>query len=110
MRFLPQTTVKRYLALLEAAFLVLTVPAWFRNVGKRLIKSPKLILSDAGLLAHLLGEGAAVERSFGAVLENFEPCLDAGRRIRRRGHPARRHRGGAPRPEDLGDAPVGPLG
>lgn len=68
---MPQTTVKRYLALLETAFLVLTVPAWFRNVGKRLIKSPKLILSDAGLLAHLLGEGAAVERSFGAVLENF---------------------------------------
>lgn len=68
---MPQTTVKRYIALLETAFLVLTVPAWFRNVGKRLVKSPKLILSDAGLLAHLLGEGAAVERSFGAVLENF---------------------------------------
>jgi hypothetical protein len=68
---MPQTTVKRYLALLETAFLVLTVPAWFRNIGKRLIKSPKLILSDAGLLAHLLGEGAALERSFGAVLENF---------------------------------------
>ena len=68
---MPQTTVKRYLALLETAFLVLTVPAWFRNIGKRLVKSPKLILSDAGLLAHLLGGGAAVERSFGAVLENF---------------------------------------
>jgi hypothetical protein len=68
---MPQTTVKRYLALLETAFLVLTVPAWFRNIGKRLIKSPKLILADAGLLAHLLGERAALERSFGAVLENF---------------------------------------
>ena len=68
---MPQTTVKRYVALLETAFLVLTVPAWFRNIGKRLIKSPKLILSDAGLLSHLLGEGAAVERSFGAALENF---------------------------------------
>jgi predicted AAA+ superfamily ATPase len=68
---MPQTTVKRYLALLETAFLVLTVPAWFRNIGKRLIKSPKLILSDAGLLTHLLGEGAAAERSFGALLENF---------------------------------------
>jgi predicted AAA+ superfamily ATPase len=68
---IPQTTVKRYVALLETAFLVRTVPAWFRNIGKRLVKSPKLILSDAGLLTHLLGEGAAVERSFGAVLENF---------------------------------------
>jgi len=68
---MPQTTVKRYTALLETAFLVLTVPAWFRNIGKRLIKSPKLIVSDAGLLSHLLGESAASERSFGAVLENF---------------------------------------
>ncbi len=66
-----QTTLKRYLGLLETAFLVRSIPAWFRNVGKRLIKSPKLILTDSGLLAHLLGGGRGVERSFGAVLENF---------------------------------------
>lgn len=68
---MPQTTLKRYIALLEKAFLIRTVPAWFRNVGKRLIKSPKLVLSDSGLLTHLLGGGQGVERSFGAVLENF---------------------------------------
>jgi len=68
---MPQTTLKRYLALLETALLVRSVPAWFRNIGKRLIKSPKLILTDPGLLAYLLGGGEAVERSFGAVLENF---------------------------------------
>lgn len=68
---MPQTTLKRYIALLETAFLIRTVPAWFRNVGKRLIKSPKLVLSDSGLLTHLLGGGQGVERSFGAVLENF---------------------------------------
>lgn len=67
---MPQTTLKRYLALLEAAFLVVTVPAWFRNVGKRLVKSPKQVLVDTGLLAHLLGR-EGVERSFGAALENF---------------------------------------
>jgi predicted AAA+ superfamily ATPase len=68
---MPQTTLKRYMALLETAFLALTVPAWFRNLGKRLIKSPKVILTDAGLLAHLLGGGEGVTRDFGAVLENF---------------------------------------
>ena len=68
---MPQTTLKRYVALLETAFLVVAVPAWFRNLGKRLIKSPKLILTDSGLLAHLLGGGDGVERSFGAMLENF---------------------------------------
>ena len=68
---MPQTTLKRYVALLETAFLIIPVPAWFRNIGKRLIKSPKLILADTGLLAHLLGGGDGVQRSFGAVLENF---------------------------------------
>lgn len=68
---MPQTTLKRYVALLQTAFLVLPVPAWFRNFGKRLVKSPKLVLADAGLLAHLLGGGEGVERAFGAVLENF---------------------------------------
>ncbi len=68
---MPQTTLKRYMALLETAFLTLTIPAWFRNLGKRLIKSPKLILTDPGLLAHLLGGGENAVRSFGAVLENF---------------------------------------
>jgi hypothetical protein len=67
---MPQTTLKRYLALLEAAFLVVTVPAWFRNLGKRLVKSPKQALVDTGLLAHLLGR-EGVERAFGAALENF---------------------------------------
>ncbi len=68
---IPQTTLKRCVALLESAFLVSSVPAWFRNIGKRLVKSPKRVLTDAGLLAHLLGGGGGLERSFGAVLENF---------------------------------------
>lgn len=68
---MPQTTLKRYLALLETAFLVGTVPAWFRNIGQRLVKSPKIVLTDVGLLTHLLGGGEAVDRLFGPVLENF---------------------------------------
>jgi predicted AAA+ superfamily ATPase len=39
---IPQTTLKRYVALLETAFLLQAVPAWFRNLGKRLVKSPKI--------------------------------------------------------------------
>lgn len=68
---MPQTTLKRYIALLETAFLVKTVPAWYRNLGKRLVKSPKLLLTDPGLLAHLLGGGEGLERSFGPALESF---------------------------------------
>jgi len=72
---LPQTTLKRYMALLETTFLVRRLPAWFTNVGKRLVKAPKLMLVDTGLLAHLLDADAARLRRdrtlLGRVLENF---------------------------------------
>lgn len=51
---LTQTTLKRYLSLLETLFLMLRVPAWARNPGKRLVKSPKVFLPDTGLLAWLM--------------------------------------------------------
>jgi len=56
---LPPTTVRRYLTLLEATFLVRMLPPWFVNIGKRLAKSPKVFLTDSGLAAHLLGLDAA---------------------------------------------------
>lgn len=55
---LTQTTLKRYLSLLETLFLVVRVPAWARNPGKRLVKSPKVFLPDTGMLAWLT-DGAA---------------------------------------------------
>jgi len=70
----PLTTLKRHLALFEATFLVQTVPAWSTNRGKRLVKSPKLYLSDSGLLAHLLGWNGKpdmLSRETGMILENF---------------------------------------
>lgn len=51
---LSQTTLKRYFSLLEMLFLVYRLPAWERNLSKRLVKSPKVFLPDSGLLAHLL--------------------------------------------------------
>lgn len=72
---MPQTTLKRYMTLLEATHLLRVVPAWFRNLGKRLMKAPKLYLDDTGLLAHLLGVDArrllADANLFGPFLESF---------------------------------------
>jgi hypothetical protein len=48
-------TLKRYLVLLETLYLLIRLPPWFENAGKRLTRTPKLYLNDAGLLAHLLG-------------------------------------------------------
>jgi len=72
---LPQTTLKRYFALLEATFLVQLLRPWSGNLGQRLIQTPKVYLDDAGLLAHL--SGLTVERLrvdgtlAGGLLENF---------------------------------------
>jgi len=48
------TTVKRYLDYLEGAFLIYRLPPYFVNHGKRLVKSPKIYISDTGILHHLL--------------------------------------------------------
>lgn len=47
-------TVNRYLDILEQSFLLRRLPPYFRNIGKRLVKAPKLYLRDTGLLHHLL--------------------------------------------------------
>ena len=72
---IPQTTLKRYMALLETTFILRLLPAWFTNIGKRLTKAPKLLVADTGLLSHLLGiDGDRLRKDrtlFGHVLENF---------------------------------------
>ena len=52
---MPNSTLKRYLSLLQTTFLFQPLPAWWSNLGKRLIKSPKIHLIDSGLTAHLAG-------------------------------------------------------
>lgn len=48
-------TIRHWISLLEASFLVHRLPPYFENFGKRAIKSPKLYFTDTGLLCHLLG-------------------------------------------------------
>lgn len=69
------TTLKRYLALLEAAYIVAPLSAWSRNVGKRLIKAPKLYFPDSAVAAYLARASAEDLRAdrgmLGPLLENF---------------------------------------
>jgi predicted AAA+ superfamily ATPase len=77
-------TARRYIDILEGAFLVRRLPPYYANVGKRLVKSPRLYVRDSGLLHTLLGlssdqalrahpkvgaswEGFVVEQIVGAV-------------------------------------------
>ena len=48
-------TVNRYVDILEQTFLVRTLPPYFANIGKRLVKSPKVYFRDTGLLHYFLG-------------------------------------------------------
>ena len=72
---IPQSTLKRYIALLEQIFLIEHLPAYSGSLIKRMVRSPKLFVSDTGLLAHLQGlswERIRFESSLaGPLMENF---------------------------------------
>jgi predicted AAA+ superfamily ATPase len=72
---IPLNTLKRYLILLEALFILNTLPAWNSHLGKRLVKAPKLMLRDTGLMAHLMGAELDRLKSdpdlLGGLLETF---------------------------------------
>ncbi|WP_019430186.1 ATP-binding protein [Limnohabitans sp. Rim47] len=48
-------TITQWLSLLEASFLVFSLAPWSVNIGKRLVKSPKVYFYDVGLACWLLG-------------------------------------------------------
>ncbi len=48
-------TVRRWLDVLVGTFMVRLLPPWHANLGKRLVKAPKLYLTDSGILHSLLG-------------------------------------------------------
>lgn len=48
-------TIQDWFSILEASFVVYRLQPYFRNQGKRLIKSPKIYFYDTGLVCYLLG-------------------------------------------------------
>jgi predicted AAA+ superfamily ATPase len=83
-------SIGRWLDILEATGQVLVVPPYYENLGKRLIKSPKVYVADSGLACHLLGTDseAELEKSpfLGALFEGLVAAeivkaqINAGRR------------------------------
>lgn len=72
---LSRPTIREYVTLLERVFLLEILPPWHSNRLSRLIKTPKLHLSDAGFAAALLGADAAALNQdkplLGQLLETF---------------------------------------
>jgi len=67
--------ISKWLDILEITQQILIVPPYFENLGKRLIKSPKIYLADPGLACHLLGIETAGELArspfLGALFEGW---------------------------------------
>ena len=49
------TTIRNWLSVLKASYVVFELPPFFENIQKRVIKSPKIFFTDVGLAAFLLG-------------------------------------------------------
>lgn len=69
------TTVRRWLSVLEASFIIQLLRPYHQSFNKRLIKAPKLYFTDTGLLCYLLGIRSSRDlrshSSRGAVFESF---------------------------------------
>lgn len=66
-------TTKAWLSVLEATYQVIVLRPYFANVGKRLVKTPKVYFTDVGTLCYLTGlkdpEHAAAGPMGGAIME-----------------------------------------
>ena len=68
-------TIKSWVSTLEISGIISLLPPYYNNLGKRLIKSPKLYFSDTGLASYLLNitSLASLEKSpyLGNIWENY---------------------------------------
>lgn len=78
-------TVRRYLDVLQATFMVRTLSPWSENVGKRIVKAPKTYVHDSGILHALLDlesmEDIEHHPKLGASFEGFA-LVEVVRRLR----------------------------
>jgi uncharacterized protein len=69
-------TVKRWLSVLEASYIIFLIPPYYQNFGKRIVKSPKLYFYDTGLVSFLTGIHSKETFEQGPMLGNlFENYL-----------------------------------
>ncbi len=68
-------TAKEWISILEASYILFRVAPYFNNLGKRLVKTPKLYFYDSGLATYLIGikspEQLSVHPYRGAIFETF---------------------------------------
>jgi hypothetical protein len=69
------TAIKNWISVLTASYVIFELPPYFENVGKRVVRSPKIYFADTGLIASLLGistaDHAARDPLRGSLYENL---------------------------------------
>lgn len=81
-------TVKSWLSILEATFQIVILRPYHANVGKRLVKTPKIYFADTGTLCHLAGlkdETHAAKGPMGGVLFETAVLAEIRRTLTHRG-------------------------
>lgn len=68
------STAREWLHLLEATYQVFLLRPYYRNLGKRQIKTPKLYFRDTGLACHLAGWRTAETAASGAMAGQLLEC------------------------------------
>ena len=69
-------TLKRWTSVLESSYIIFLLQPYFRNLGKRLIKSPKIYFVDTGLLSFLTGIQTGQDWEKGIMYgQIFENCI-----------------------------------
>lgn len=48
-------TIKSWISVLEASYILFSIPSYYNNLGKRIVKRPKLYFYDTGLVCYLTG-------------------------------------------------------
>jgi uncharacterized protein len=76
-------TVKSWIATLEASNIILLLEPYYRNLGKRIVKTPKLYFLDTGLACFLAGFRSPAELRQSALLGAFFETLVLGQIVRR---------------------------
>lgn len=68
-------TIREWICVLEATYVLVRLEPYFENFGKRLIKSPKIYFTDTGLACYLLGidsvEQLTKDSLYGNLFENW---------------------------------------
>ncbi len=76
-------TVKSWLSILEASNIIFILEPYYRNLGKRIVKTPKLYFLDTGLAAFLAGFRTVNDLRQSALLGAFFETLVLGQIVRR---------------------------